>query len=335
MDRLKPFLYLLTGVLVSVLGQKITNAKMFLFQAHVLPAVKFLSTLLVGTMSDGRMGKMGSPRQKRLMIGMGLLDTMAYVLFCLGFGYCGADATAVILPAMGQILTALFSLVLLKRWVHRTRQVAVCLVFVGVVTKALDAEKGRSLGVFANGTSFRTGILYLFGASLCYSLLGVLYEVLVMSGTKEYPVPPHAHIMLHSSFVGSALSVIYQIFYVIPRWNTLIGIPLAASGVHPYGCIIWLMLFAMSYQVHSFAQGLTFHSDGALGVQLVNAVRGSVTNVVASLGFCRDTISECLSYASMCSGILTATGGVLWTLGAQQEQHKNNIKKTLKKHKKQ
>lgn len=323
MDGRRPFLYLLTGVLVSVLGQKITNARMFLFRAHLIPVVKFMSTLLVGMASGGgsMMRHKVSARQRRLMVGMGLLDTMAYAFFCVGFGYCGSDATALILPAMGQILTAFFSLVLLKKKIPCMRQIAVCLVFVGVVVKAVDAEKGRSLGIFADGTYFQIGLAYLVGASLCYSLLGVFYELLVMSGTKEFPVPPHTHIMLHSSVIGSFLSIIFQIGYVFPRWDELIGRPLAASGVHPIGCILWLVSFGMSYQVHSYAQGLTFKSDGALGVQLVNAVRGSVTNVVASLAFCRHEISECLSVASICSGMLTATGGILWTLATRKQKN--------------
>jgi len=323
MDGFRPFLYLLTGVLVSVLGQKITNARMFLFRAHLIPAVKFMSTLVVGMISGAgrKTSHKVSAKQKRLMVGMGLLDTMAYALFCVGFGYCGSDATALMLPAMGQVLTAFFSLVLLKKAVPGKRQIAVCLVFVGVVVKAMDAENGRSLGIFADETSFKVGLLYLMGASLCYSMLGVFYELLVMSGTKEFPAPPHAHVMLYSSIIGSFSSILFQIVYVVPRWDELIGRPLAASGVHPLGCMLWLVLFGMSYQVHSYAQGLTFQSDGALGVQLVNAVRGSVTNVVASLAFCRHTISECLSVASMCSGILTATGGVLWTLASGKQKN--------------
>lgn len=328
--RWKPFLYLLTGVLVSVLGQQVTRAKMFMFHAHILPAVKFLSTFVVNSIiatdtkvNRGR-GNTASVKQKRLMVGMGLLDTTAYVLFCLGFGYCGADATAVMLPAMGQILTSFFSLALLKKDVPRRRQIAVCIVFAGVLTKAWDAEKGRrALGLFTSDEKqFRLGVLYLLGASLCYSLLGVLYEFLVMSGSREFPVPAHAHIMVYSSLIGSVASVIFQVLYVVPRWEELVRQPLAASGVSPLGCILWLMAFAMSYQIHSYAQGLTFQSDGALGVQLVNAVRGSVTNVVASLVFCRDAVSICLSYASMFSGVLTATGGVLWTLTGHAPKHK-------------
>lgn len=345
-DRIKPIIYLMTGVLVSVMGQRITSARMFLFQAHVIPAVKFVSTLVVGLLSSsGLIGRCRgrvehtakavdvpetSVGQKRLMIGMGVLDTAAYILFCLGFGYCGADATAVMLPAMGQILTALFSIVLLQKQVPRGRQAAVCIVFVGVLTKAWDVERGgSSLALFSsNQGSFRIGVAYLFGASLCYSMLGVLYEFLVMSGTRACPVPSHAHIMLYSSIIGSASIAVFQIMYVFPRWEELISRPLAASGASPLGCVMWLLAFGMMYQMHSYAQGLTFQSDGALGVQLVNAVRGSVTNIVASIAFCTDNNAVCLSTASMCSGVLTTTGGILWTLAAGRSTEPVAPKKT-------
>jgi hypothetical protein len=368
----RPVLYLMTGVLVSMLSQNIVNRRMFLYRAHVIPWVKFLSTFLVGLVSRWRrevrrgydvassmndspdshdtcsnqreqtrsqrsMVRITHTRAQRfMMVSIGVLEMTAYILFCIGFGYCGADATAVILPSIGQILTAFFSVTILSKSLPKVKWFALLLVSLGIWSKSWDVERGNGLISFLasqheeSRQQFRRGLVCLSGAGLCYSLLGVMYEFLLHSGTKDHPEPAHADIMFNSSVIGSILSTLYQIVYVLPRWNELIGAPLASSGVSVLWAVGLLFIFGILYNVHTYAQGMVFKSDGALGMQIVNAVRGSITNVAASWVFCPSgSISSCVTIVSISSGILTACGGILWTLstdlyGVREE---NKIKK--------
>ena len=369
MALIRPVLYLITGVLVSILSQNIINLRMFLYRAHVIPWVKFLSTFLVGlasrwpreatrgfhvarSMSDSdapekysyqreqkrSQRSMGTitRAQRFMMVSIGLLEMTAYILFCIGFGYCGADATAVILPSIGQILTAFFSVTILSKKLPKIKWVALFLVAMGIWSKSWDVERGNGLISFVASQNeesrkqFRRGLGCLCGAGLCYSLLGVMYEFLLNSGTKDHPAPAHADIMFNSSVIGSILSTLYQIFYVVPRWSELIGAPLVSSGVSKLWAVGLLSIFGILYNFHAYAQGMVFKSDGALGMQLVNAVRGSITNVAAAWMFCpSDSISSCLTIVSMSSGILAACGGLLWTLSA--DSHEMNEENRSKK----
>lgn len=325
-----PLLYLGTGVIISLWSQRITNLRFFSFEAHVLPWVKFTSSLCTGLLM-GRGGGLFrhervTRRQRILMVAMGVLETTAYVFFCLGFGFCGAGTTAVILPALGQILTAVSTRFLLSKRLPMMKYVAVMCVTVGILSKAWDVD------MLGGGAECVQGMLCLVVAATCYSLLGVTYEALV--STNGTPVPSHAHIMLHSSIIGTVLSSAYQVMYVFPRWNDLIQQPLESSGVAASHAVMMVAVFGAMYNVHTFAQGLVFQSDGALGVGLANAVRGSIINIAASLLFCPTRahhIQDCLSVTSLLSGLMATTGGVIWTLSGsiQHSQEENTKKNTM------
>jgi hypothetical protein len=61
------------------------------------------------------------------------------------------------------------------------------------------------------------------------------------------------------------------------------------------------------------AQGLVFRLDGALGVGLVNAVRGATVAIASGLLFCRpDKPGQCLSMASATSAAVVTAGGIVW-----------------------
>lgn len=332
-----PLLYVGTGVVISLWSQRITNLRFFSYEAHVLPWVKFTSSLCTGVLMGRGVGlfrhERVTRRQRTLMVVMGLLETTAYVFFCLGFGFCGAGTTAVILPALGQILTAASTRFLLSKRLPMMKYAAVICVTVGILSKAWDVD------MLGAGTECLRGMLCLVVAATCYSLLGVSYEALV--STKGTPVPSHSHIMLHSSIIGTVLSSAYEVIYVFPRWNELIQQPLESSGVPASHAILMVAVFGAMYNVHTFAQGLVFQSDGALGVGLANAVRGSIINVAASLLFCPShahRIQDCLSVTSLLSGLMATTGGVMWTLsGSAQhytEPNKQNSKENQNSHEK-
>lgn len=332
-----PLLYLGTGVVISLWSQRITNLRFFSFEAHVLPWVKFTSSLCTGLLMGRGVGLFRhdrvTRRQRTLMVVMGLLETTAYVFFCLGFGFCGAGTTAVILPALGQILTAASTRFLLSKRLPMMKYAAVLCVTVGILSKAWDVD------MLGGGAECLQGMLCLVVAATCYSLLGVSYEALV--STKGAPVPSHSHIMLHSSIIGTVLSSAYEVIYVFPRWNELIQQPLESSGVPASHAILMVAVFGAMYNVHTFAQGLVFQSDGALGVGLANAVRGSIINIAASLLFCPShahRIQDCLSVTSLLSGLMATTGGVMWTLSGSVQHYteaKNNSNNTKENQKSQ
>jgi hypothetical protein len=342
--------YLLTGVLVSLIGQVITKKSVFDTSVHAIPAVKWLSMLAVslvvrhlsteatactgdarGSMHDSAIksndhtGKIRRRSRRRrhsssssnissssssssssscrsargLLALLGVLDCAAYTLFCLGFGSCGAAATSVVLPAMGHVLTASFSLILLHKSLSNRKMLAVLLVLCALAVKGWEVDFSAEAGV-------RTGYAYLGLAALCYSSMGVIYEYIIGMGNA----PKHLTLTLYSSSIGVACYVAYFGLYLLPDLGTMVR-----DKEDLLNSLLWLAAFAILYNVHVYAQGLTFRfGGGALEVQMVNAVRGCVTSCVLYVVGCWFAVfsERSLGLAGLLSGVLAGLGGILW-----------------------
>jgi len=306
----------------------------FRFDAHVIPWVKFLAMFVfsnIGKAHNARNkgGKtMHSNRQRLLMVLIGVLDSLAYIVFCIGFSYCGAATSSIVLSAASQSFTAMSSRLILKKRLSRQKFIAVAVVLCGVFMKAYSEKLGIWLD--ASGLMSRMGIFYTSLSGFLYSMVGVVYESLLTNRGKDKTPPSHSDIMYSSSVIGTVLGGIYQVLYVLPRWDVLVATPLAESGVAPVVVLLLLLTFGASYNMHMYAQSLVFTSDGALGVGLVNAVRGSVINMSASIAFCAPGMPwlTCLPPLSMASGLMTTTGGVLWVTSKDIDvEKKENSKK--------
>lgn len=116
-------------------------------------------------------------------------------------------------------------------------------------------------------------------------------------------------------YAGVAGATAYQLLYTLPRWGQLVSAPSAASGATAAAVVPLLMVFAALFNLHMFAQTLVFKSDGAMGVGLVNAVRGAIITAIAAAMFCSSARPWlCLTRQSGLSAVVTALGGVGWVV---------------------
>ncbi len=128
----------------------------------------------------------------------------------------------------------------------------------------------------------------------------------ICSARTAFPLPPAA---------GFLLATGYQLLYTLPRFDTLVRQPMAANRVALGELLPLLLGFAAMFNLHMLAQGLVFRSDGAIGVGVVNSVRGAVLTVVTSALFCTPQHPWlCLTTLSGMSAAVTTLGGVVWVL---------------------
>ena len=73
----------------------------------------------------------------------------------------------------------------------------------------------------------------------------------------------------------------------------------------------------------SFVQGLVFRTEGAVGVALVNAVRGSTVSLLMGTLFCSSaTPARCLHAWTGASAAVQTAGGLTWlTAGRKVCKH--------------
>ncbi|GAB4819412.1 hypothetical protein N2152v2_006458 [Parachlorella kessleri] len=258
-------------------------------------------------------------QQRSWLTIIGVLDVVAYSLFSLAYFSCGAALSTLLLAASAQVLTALSTRFLLKRRLNRGQWLGIETIIAGLALRALPAggtsvaaAKASSPSAAALHADQWRGVVMILVAACLYTGVGNLYEKLT-SGTGV--PPPHSEVMWHTSKLGFVLSAVYQLFYTLPRFDTAVRQRMAANQVSLGGLLPLLLAFAAMFNLHMFAQSLVFRSGGAIGVGVVNSVRGAVLTVVTSLLFC---IPErpwlCMDARSGLSAAVTTLGGLVWVL---------------------
>jgi drug/metabolite transporter (DMT)-like permease len=149
-----PFFLLTTGTIVNILGQLVTDLEFADPSTHIMPWIKFCSTMAFAcavrwTSAGSATGKTSVRRpaskkhqeqqraQRRLMTLIGLLDTAAYFLFCLGLAACGAGLASLVLSAAGQVVTSLASRFYLKKRLAVGQMAGLGLVCMGLAIRGL------------------------------------------------------------------------------------------------------------------------------------------------------------------------------------------------------
>ena len=325
---LSPVFLLLTGVILNLYAQKFSNLGAIAQSSQIIPLVKFLSTALFA-IAAGKFSPsthISTSRQRKIMMFMGASDAIAYVLFCIGFDRCGATLTSVVLAASSQIFTAASSHFVLGKKLGRGQLVSVACVMTGIMVRLIAELMLSSMigAIDRSGGTLRPdqwwGVGAVALAGLLYAMLGIAYESLV-SGAGKSVAPPHSSIMLETSKIGLTGALIFQVLYTIPRRKSLVLAPMTASGVSAVQLVFLLAAFGSLFNIHMFAQSFVFRYHGALGVSLVNAVRGAAIAVCGNVLFCTRAHPEmCLNRSSALSAALVTVGGALWAVSARRKK---------------
>jgi len=324
-----------TGVSLNIIAQKIIELRVSDPQAHLMPWVKFASTTIFSGLWKLHRGVPSihpTRRQQHLMLIIGILDASAYVCFTVGFTLCGAVLSSMLLAAGSQVFTALATRYILRKKLSTGQLVAVVLVCLGVVVRSipspalptalrgassLNKTHSASQTSSLDYSSDLRGSAFVVVAALLYSGLGVAYEKLV---SDTAPQPSYSDTLWTISLVGTVASTAYQILYVVPRWDTLVGQHRASRDIPVLRMWTWFVAFGGLFNLHLFAQSLVFKSDGALAVSLVNALRGAVITVIAGMVFCsQENSALCLTFQSGAAAGLTAVGAAAWALAGAKK----------------
>ncbi|MCJ1422623.1 hypothetical protein MMC29_000503 [Sticta canariensis] len=149
-------------------------------------------------------------------------------------------------------------------------------------------------------------------SALTYSCLNLLYDYTVQ--TTEDP-PPHPVIMGQMAKVGLLANGLYTAAFTLPQWDSLVGTHLKGSPNGVWGAAGLLTAFGALYNLHGIVQGRAFRLEGALGIALVNSMKGSSVAVVCSMLYCSATSpGSCLNPGSSLSAVMITLGGILWVV---------------------
>ncbi len=112
--------------------------------------------------------------------------------------------------------------------------------------------------------------------------------------------------------------------YTLPNWDRLVGRHLAAAaaaGRPPTYVAGLLAVFGGLFNLHMLVQAAVFKSEGAIGVGLVNAVRGAAITLVVAALFCdAERQHLCLTRQTLASAAVTTVGGAIYVLAGGQRR---------------
>ena len=72
----------------------------------------------------------------------------------------------------------------------------------------------------------------------------------------------------------------------------------------------------------SYVQGLVYRTEGAVGVALVNAIRGGTVSLLTGALFCSSAApNRCVGAWTACSAAVGTAGGVTWLSATHKVGH--------------
>ncbi|KAG2447117.1 hypothetical protein HYH02_007863 [Chlamydomonas schloesseri] len=344
--RLVPALgYLCTGTSLAVLGQVVYDqgaadpaTQLIAWTKYACTFVLSLVVQLASKRSTGRgaapLTEASSRKAMWLTLAVGLLDTVAYGLNCMGFALCGSSLSMVVFAASGQVFTALTRRLLLGKTMTGGQTLGVGLVAVGLVVRSAPTlhktfvAQGAAGGAAGGGSAMdvavamvkslsadrgmAAGVGLVVLSALGYSLLGCLYEWL---SAVQGPAMSHAKVATTTSLIGLVATSAFQLAYTRPRWQEMVVQRMAARGLTWWPVVRLYGVFGALFTVHGLVQGVVLQRSGATAVGIVSACRASAVAVASGFMFCRpEAAQQCLTPATSTSAAIVTGGALLWSL---------------------
>eukprot|EP00884_Botryococcus_braunii_P019161 jgi/Botrbrau1/5929/Bobra.0366s0103.1 len=304
---------IITGSAVTLMSQVLIDAEFIHPNVQIVALIRYASVTWYTGMArrPTRPHYEISRRGRLLLIFNGCIDCFAYALNCIGFRLCGASLALTIFAASSQTLTSLLSYLVSKRRLCGLRLVSVVLVNVGVLLRSMSSQEGgRQLHWMSLSKQQLFGALFILLASLCYSMLGVCYELFL---SIEKPPPPYSDYMHLTARIGLAAVVLHQLIFVLPQWDSLVAQPFAARGAPVWYLLAGLLSFGLLYNIHSYCSAQLFQQDGAVAVNLANACRGTVVSIVTSSLMCSEAKPQhCAGTMGILSAVVVSAGAAMW-----------------------
>ena len=265
------------------------------------------------------------------IIAMGILDVLGFSLSSFGFQLLGSSRSTVISAALSQVLTATTRRLILKRKLSIQQIVGVAVVTLGLVVRGAGPSAFSTIMKFEsvemgaeihNHSSMMLGFVFLFFSTLCYALVGIGFEWIMMKSSNTQG--RNSFIQRQMSLVGTVATSAYIALFVLPHRKELIFDQIKSVST-AFVIFLYLMIGGI-FTGHSFIQGYCIGSRGSVAVNTVNALRSVAVTLLNALLFCHEpcffltagsAISranrECLSLASILGSLLVCLGVVVFS----------------------
>eukprot|EP00571_Detonula_confervacea_P005676 CAMPEP_0172324096 /NCGR_PEP_ID=MMETSP1058-20130122/50439_1 /TAXON_ID=83371 /ORGANISM="Detonula confervacea, Strain CCMP 353" /LENGTH=484 /DNA_ID=CAMNT_0013040275 /DNA_START=226 /DNA_END=1680 /DNA_ORIENTATION=+ len=276
-----------------------------------------------------------------------LFDIFAQSMTYTGNNFAGPTIFSIIYSSV-TIWTALYSKFLLSRSLSKPQWMGVCIVVAGLSLTAMDS--------LAVGESVFFGACLILVGSSFHGLTYVLSEKIMTSSVSSSLTTPTAcigssdattattqiknhntrqesqHVSVRANCsiqggVATAVLLLWQLFYTLPRLQHLILDPMADAGTTPLQALAILFTIALSNLLHSvtFFATLKYFPGGATSEGVLKGLQAVLVFAASAIALCGrwGGIEMCWSRSKFVSLVVVVCGILLYGTFTEKGRRKN------------
>lgn len=244
--------------------------------------------------------------------GIAIWDIMSTSMNYTGASLAGPTFFSIIYSSV-TVWTALYSQIILKRYLNAWQWTCVVIVFAGLTLTASDSlQVGKDV--------LRGSFLVLVGSSM-HGLTYVMSEAIMTRGDDRLTVQQNTGIQ---ASVAASFFLVWHFVYTLPHWEEKIGEPLQAAGTSARYAVSLLVAFGLANVIHSitFFHTLLHFPGGATTAGVMKGLQAVLVFVLTHFAYCgRIGGSEMCFSRSKFVSLITVCGGVLGYGYATQVAH--------------
>jgi drug/metabolite transporter (DMT)-like permease len=315
--------YVLSGVSQPLIMTQVKHAgladptcQLYMFFYYLGPAMVAISFLfdprqtqkLNGTEDEEEyLVRRSSPKPMTLMkaVAISIFDIFAQALNYTGSSFAGPTIFAIVYSSV-TVWCAIYSRLIISRYMNHWQWIGVCLVFLGLTITAFSSV--------ALGPDVFQGACFVLMGSSIHALTYVLYEIMLTQGEDQLTVRLNCSIQ---GVVACSAYLIWQLCYTRYHITTLITEPMQIAHTTLFGAVLILFSFAVSNLVHAFSyfHTLKYYPMGAVSAGVMKGLQAVLVFVFTSIIYCNRIGGKemCFNQSKLISLIVVVTGVLLYT----------------------
>lgn len=291
----------------------------------------------IGSAEERQKLRQIAPTMWARALGITIFDIVATAMNYGGAALAGPTIFAIVYSSV-TVWTAVFSRLLLKRYLQPAQWLGIAIVFGGLALTAKDVHSVSSSSSAHDGNDVAHGLVLVVLGSAMHGMTYVLCEVVMVVPEKarahiRATLPNFLQVALIDADDDSdrpGLSVtqncaiqginavifmlVWQFFYTLPRWDSLLLEPMQEAGTTMTSASVLLGGFGLANFVHAISYFFTLRHfpGGAVSAGVMKGLQAVLVFVVTDRFFCGRTGGEemCFSSTKLIS-LVTVVGGVV------------------------
>jgi drug/metabolite transporter (DMT)-like permease len=244
-------------------------------------------------------------------ISVGVLEAGSQAIILSGLALAGSVIYTVAYSST-TMYTAILAFLLLKKSLHPLQWAGVVMVMAGLAVVSIGAEE--------DGTDVVAGFFMILCGSLTHALTYIGSEY-VLSFCED-PVEPELFSFINGVF-GTLINLLWQCFYTIPRYKTLLIDSISAA----HGSITKIILCYISLVIIGALHQLCFLQIimriGSTSTGLCKGISSSLVFIFGHLFYCQVQSSQCFTWSKGLSLCIVITGVTLYAVNSTHKKSRS------------